>query len=82
MSLRAPSINWMMARSARAGSRAITASSTARCIGRDCAGPSFLTVEISKLVRSSACSALLIWASIRLRALRSRPLWKRRSKLT
>ena len=71
-----------IARSARFGARAITASSTARCIGSDDAGPSGREVDISKLVRSSAPSALLICTTMRLWQARSRPWWKRRSWLT
>ena len=69
----------VIARSARSGSRAITASSTARCNGSDSAVPSRLAVLISKLVRSSAASALLICTIRRLPQARSRPWWKARS---
>jgi len=65
-----------MAFSARSGARSITASRTARCIDKDCAGPSFLLVEISKLVRSSAFKTLLICTSIRLREARSKPWFR------
>jgi hypothetical protein len=72
----------MIAFSARSGWRAITASSTARCRGKELLGPSGREVDISKLVRSSALSALLICTSMRLRQARSRPWWKRRSWVT
>ena len=77
-----PSISTRIAFSARAGWCAATASSTARCSGRELRGPSLRVVEISKLVRSSAASALLICTIMRLREARSRPWWKRRSWVT
>ena len=52
---------------------AATASSTARCSGRECSGPSFLRVDSSKLVRSRALMARLMCSSRRLPAARSRP---------
>ena len=45
---------------------AITASSTARCRGKELRGPSLMRVEISKLVRSKAPKALLICTIMRL----------------
>jgi hypothetical protein len=79
MSLRAPSMSTRMACSARCGDRAITASSTARCSGSESARADGREFEISKLVRSSAESALLICASMRLCDARINPWWKRRS---
>ena len=48
----------MMARSALAGWRAMTALSTARCKGKDVLVPSLIRVEISKLVRNKAKAPL------------------------
>ncbi len=73
MSSAAPSIRIRLARSALCGARAMTASSTARCSGSDPAGPCGREVEISKLVRNSAPSALLICTSMRLWQARSSP---------
>ena len=44
-----------------------------RCNGRELLGPSLRLVEISKLVRSSALSTLLIWTIMRLCEARNSP---------